>query len=107
MTDVDLTHRIRNHDARISIIGQGYVGLPLAIEFARAGFSVTGVDVDPDRIEALNAGRPYSPDVEAEDLVALLRQGRYQVTSDFSTLERSEVVIICVPTPLRKSKDPD
>ena len=107
MTEAKLIDRIRDRTARISVIGQGYVGLPLAVEFARAGFSVTGLDTDLDRVTALNSGRSYSPDVEGDDLTVLLRTGRYEAMSDFSVLEGSDVVIICVPTPLRKSKDPD
>jgi len=107
MTDATLIDRIRDRAARISVIGQGYVGLPLAVEFARAGFSVNGLDTDLDRVTALNSGRSYSPDVESDDLAALLRAGRYEATADLSVLEASNVVIICVPTPLRKSKDPD
>jgi UDP-N-acetyl-D-glucosamine dehydrogenase len=83
------------------------VGLPLAVEFARAGFSVIGIDTDLDRVGALQAGQSYTPDLESEDLRALIRQGRYEATSDFSVLERIDVVLICVPTPLRKSKDPN
>jgi len=107
MTDATLIDRIRDRAARISVIGQGYVGLPLAVEFARAGFPVNGLDTDLDRVTALNSGRSYSPDVESDDLAALLRAGRYEATADLSVLEASDVVIICVPTPLRKSKDPD
>jgi UDP-N-acetyl-D-glucosamine dehydrogenase len=107
MSNASLADRIRSHDAHITVIGQGYVGLPLAVEFARAGFSVTGLDTDADRITALNFGRSYIPDVASEDLAALIHSGRYEAASDFSALERSDVVIICVPTPLRKSKDPD
>jgi UDP-N-acetyl-D-glucosamine dehydrogenase len=102
-----LAESIRSHRALITVIGQGYVGLPLAVEFARSGFAVTGLDTDPERVTALRLGQPHSPDVEPEDLTALLREGRYAATSDFSVLERSDVVIICVPTPLRKSKEPD
>ena len=102
-----LTASIGDRTARIAIIGQGYVGLPLAVEFARTGFSVIGVDTDLDRVGALQAGQSYTPDLESEDLIALLRQGRYAATADFSVLERTDVVIICVPTPPRKSKDPD
>jgi UDP-N-acetyl-D-glucosamine dehydrogenase len=83
------------------------VGLPLAVEFARAGFSVIGIDTDLDRISTLQAGQSCTPDLESEDLMALIRQGRYEATSDFSVLERVDVVVVCVPTPLRKSKDPD
>jgi UDP-N-acetyl-D-glucosamine dehydrogenase len=109
-TDVNettLAEKIRTRAARVTVIGQGYVGLPLAVEFARAGFRVTGLDTDLDRVMALNAGRSYSPDVGSEDLTALLYQGLYEVSSDFSVLECADVVIVCVPTPLRKSKDPD
>ena len=107
MTDAKLIDSIRDRTARIGVIGQGYVGLPLAVEFARAGFSVTGLDTDLDRVTALNSGRSYSPDVESGDLTALLGAGRYEATSDFSVLEERDVVIICVPTSLRRSKDPD
>jgi UDP-N-acetyl-D-glucosamine dehydrogenase len=102
-----LSQRIEARTARLTIIGQGYVGLPLAVEFARAGFPVSGLDTDPDRVAALNVGRSCSPDVASADLMALLRGGLYEATSDFGVLERSDGVIICVPTPLRKSKDPD
>jgi len=102
-----LNQRIEARTARLTIVGQGYVGLPVAVEFAATGFSVTGLDTDPDRVAALSLGRSCSPDVTNTDLMALLREGRYEATTDFSVLERSDVVIICVPTPLRKSKDPD
>src|SRR2546426_5608457 len=107
MIDTRLSERIRNRTARIAIVGQGYVGLPLAAEFARVGFWVWGLDTDPDRVAALALGRSHSPDVLDDDLMAVLRDDRYHPTSDFTTLEQSDVVIICVPTPLRKSKDPD
>ena len=107
MPETELADRIREHRARLAIIGQGYVGMPLAVEFGLAGFPVTGLDTDPDRITALNAGRSYIPDVESTDLQHLLGTGRYEATSDFSALEQSDVAVICVPTPLRKSKDPD
>jgi len=102
-----LNQRIETRTARLAIVGQGYVGLPVAVEFAATGFSVTGLDTDPDRVAALSFVRSCSPDVTNTDLMALLREGRYQATTDFGVLERSDVVIICVPTPLRKSKDPD
>src|SRR5437879_8599751 len=102
-----LNQRIEARTARLAIVGQGYVGLPVAVEFAATGFSVTGLDTDPDRVAALSFGRSCSPDVTNTDLMALLREGRYQATTEFGVLERSDVVIICVPTPLRKSKDPD
>ncbi len=102
-----LNQRIEARTARLAIVGQGYVGLPVAVEFATTGFSVTGLDTDPDRVAALSFGRSCSPDVTNADLMALLREGRYEATTDFGVLERSDVVIIWVPTPLLKSKDPD
>jgi len=68
---------------------------------------VTGIDTDPDRVSALNAGRSHSPDVRSEDLTTVLVEGRYEATTDSAALGRADVVIICVPTPLGKSKDPD
>ena len=99
--------RIRTRAACVGVIGQGYVGLPLAVGFARVGFTVMGLDNDRDRVLALTAGRSHSPDVASEALAEVLREGRYRATTDASVLERCDVVIICVPTPLRKSKDPD
>src|SRR2546421_278844 len=90
MTDTHLADRIQNHKARLAVIGQGYVGLPLSVEFGRRGFSVTGIETDLDRITALNAGRSYIPDVKSEDLMTLLNRGRYEATSDFTVLERSD-----------------
>src|SRR5205814_4205976 len=107
MTETALDELIRTRAAHVAVIGQGYVGLPLAVEFARAGFTVTGFDADLDRVVALNLGRSCTPDVTNEELAALLKDGGYEATVDGGVLERSDVVIICVPTPLRKSKDPD
>jgi len=102
-----LADLIRDHAARIAVVGQGYVGLPLAIEFARAGFTVAGLDTDPERVAALAEHRSYVGDVASDEIGRLAAEGRYRATSDFSVLEESDVVVICVPTPLRKSKDPD
>jgi len=102
-----LTDLIQSHQARLTVIGQGYVGLPLAAAFARSGFHVTGLDTDLDRLGLLNLGRSHTPDVSDAELLDLVRQGRYEATADFEGLSQSDVVIICVPTPLRKSKDPD
>jgi UDP-N-acetyl-D-glucosamine dehydrogenase len=107
VTAADLTRRIAERSARVGIIGQGYVGLPLAVEFARVGFSVTGFDTSVDRVSMLNAGRSHTPDVPDEALRARIEAGRYQATTDLSGLGECDAVIICVPTPLRKSKDPD
>src|SRR6266404_63630 len=102
-----LARRIATHTARLTIIGQGYVGLPLAIAFARAGFQVAGLDSDLDRVTALATGRSHVPDVPSEELQAQIRAGRYQATTETAVLTDSDAIIICVPTPLGKSKDPD
>jgi UDP-N-acetyl-D-glucosamine dehydrogenase len=107
VTAADLTRRIAERSARVGIIGQGYVGLPLAVEFARVGFSVTGFDTSVDRVSMLNAGRSHTPDVPDDALRAQIEAGRYQATTDLTGLGECDAVIICVPTPLRKSKDPD
>ena len=107
MKSQTLHERILNHTATLTVIGQGYVGLPLAMEFAHAGFKVNGLDTSGERVEALNAGRSPIPDVGSEELQHLRTEGRYAATSDFSVIEHSDAVVICVPTPLRKTKDPD
>jgi UDP-N-acetyl-D-glucosamine dehydrogenase len=107
MGHATLIDRLRDRAARLTVIGQGYVGLPLGTAFARAGFPVTGLDADPERVAALEAGRSHSPDVDSRDVAALLESGRYVPTGDAAVLGESDVVVICVPTPLRKSKDPD
>ena len=103
----ELAAKIETRTAVVAVIGQGYVGLPLALEYARAGFTALGIDNDPDRIAALNLGQSPTPDVADGELTELLASGRYRATGDFKALAGSDVVIICVPTPLRKSKDPD
>jgi UDP-N-acetyl-D-glucosamine dehydrogenase len=102
-----LLERIRNREARIGVIGLGYVGLPLAVEFARAGFEVTGFDVDGSKVAEIVAGRSYIPDVPQHELEDVVRAGRLTATSDMSQLAKMDVADICVPTPLRKTKDPD
>lgn len=92
---------------RVSVIGQGYVGLPLAMSVVRAGFECHGLDVDPERVRSLAQGESYVLDVSADELKAALGTGRYHPTTDFDALRESQVAVICVPTPLRKSKDPD
>ncbi len=99
--------KIEDHSARIAVIGQGYVGLPLAAEFCRAGFRVVGLDIDKERVRTLNRGESLTPDVSSETLLALRNSGHYQASWDFAELKSSDVILICVPTPLRKSKDPD
>jgi UDP-N-acetyl-D-glucosamine dehydrogenase len=99
--------RIRARQARVGVIGLGYVGLPLVVEFARAGFDVTGFDVDASKIDQINAGQSYIPDVSEADLAACVKAGTLRATTDMSQLAEMDAIDICVPTPLRKTKDPD
>ena len=92
---------------RVGIVGMGYVGLPLALAFCKAGFRVVGVDVDERRVKALQAGISSIEDVSSEELAEAVEQGRFLPTTDYSLLREVESVSICVPTPLRKSREPD
>lgn len=103
----ELLQKIDNRKAKIGIIGQGYVGLPLSVELCKQGFKVTGFEVDQSKVSAINKGKSYIGDVSSEDMKSLLKAGKLDATSDFKNLSKVDVVIICVPTPLRKSKDPD
>ena len=102
-----LKQNIQNGQARLGIIGLGYVGLPLAVEFAKAGFRVTGIDIDAEKVKAIRAGRSYIQDVSSQEVAALVRADRLTASDDFGALHELDAVSICVPTPLRKTKDPD
>jgi UDP-N-acetyl-D-glucosamine dehydrogenase len=102
-----LLERIRARKASIGVIGLGYVGLPLAVEFARQGFSVSGFDVDESKTSQINAGKSYIPDVSEKDLAEVVKAGRLRGTTKMAELANMDVIDICVPTPLRKTKDPD
>ena len=102
-----LSLRIDQHTAHLSVVGLGYVGLPLAVEFGKAGFRVTGIDTDEKRVRQLERGVSYIPDVPTADVEALVKSGHFVATTDFSTLRRADAVNICVPTPLSKQRDPD
>jgi UDP-N-acetyl-D-glucosamine dehydrogenase len=102
-----LKGKIRRRDATIAVIGLGYVGLPLAVEMAKAGFRVYGIDVNSVKVEMVNKGRSYVQDVTQRDLRAVTRKRNLVATTDFSVLRDSDAIDICVPTPLRKTKDPD
>jgi len=107
-TPIDtLLDRIRTREARIGVIGLGYVGLPLAVEFARAGFTVTGFDVDAKKAAQINCGKSYIPDVAEADLAACVKSRTLSATTDMSELGAMDAIDICVPTPLRKTRDPD
>ena len=99
--------RMGRRTAKIGIIGLGYVGLPLAAEFARAGYQVTGFEIDAKRVAILNSGRSYIQDVPTRDVRDLVRSGRLKATLDFDLLRSMDAIDICVPTPLRKTRDPD
>jgi len=101
-----LIEKLENKDARIAVIGLGYVGLPLALDFVEAGFPLVGIDVNPTKIEQLKAGESYVLDVSSERLQSV-PQGRAQYTTRYEEVEDCDVAIICVPTPLSKTRDPE
>jgi len=102
-----LAARIQNRSARVGVIGLGYVGCPLAVEFAKAGFTVTGIDVQPHKVNVINAGESHIQDVSGEEVRQLVSSQKLWATTDFSALSELDTISICVPTPLRKTKDPD
>jgi UDP-N-acetyl-D-glucosamine dehydrogenase len=102
-----LRSKILNKNAKIGVIGLGYVGLPLAIAFAKKGFKVWGIDVDKKRVARLKKGQSYLLDLKPSDILNLQRKGSLIVTSDISHIKRLDAFIICVPTPLLKTKEPD
>jgi UDP-N-acetyl-D-glucosamine dehydrogenase len=102
-----LIEKLRNRSAHVGVVGLGYVGLPLAVEYARAGFKVTGFDVVASTVESLNQGRSHVRDVSSGLLQEAVSSGNFRATTEFSDLATVDTVNICVPTPLRKTKDPD
>jgi len=106
-TQKALVKKLENRIARVGIVGIGYVGLPLAVVFAEAGFSVIGVDPSVEKVAAINRGESYILDVDSERVEALVTVGKLSASSDYSVLEDVDAVSICVPTPLRKTGDPD
>ena len=108
MTTKDtLIKKLQDKTAEIAILGLGYVGLPLAVVFGEAGFKVTGVDPDARKVDSLKKSVSYIPDVKTEAVAALVKSGHLKATTDFSVLKEMDAVSICVPTPLRKTGDPD
>jgi UDP-N-acetyl-D-glucosamine dehydrogenase len=103
----DLLNKLNERRAVVGVIGLGYVGLPLAAEFAGAGLKVIGFDLDESRVATINSGRSYIPDVATGTIKSLVEQGKLKASCDFSHLSETDAVIICVPTPLRKTKEPD
>ena len=102
-----LHEKILDRSARVGIIGLGYVGLPLAVEFAKAGYETVGIDVDDRRVNDISAGRSYIQDVPEAELKSVVEGGKLTATTDCSVLKHVDSVSVCVPTPLRKTKDPD
>ena len=102
-----LKEKIESKTARVGIVGLGYVGLPLAVEFAKAGFHVTGIDLQQSRVDRLMRGESYVQDVPSSEVAELVKAGRLDATTDISIVGKLDTINICVPTPLRKTKDPD
>ena len=103
----ELGDRIDSRQARIGVVGLGYVGLPLAVEFGCAGFDVTGIEIDEEKVRLLNEGISYIEDVPFEELAKADEKGGFRATTDLSQLTRLDVLNICVPTPLTRTRDPD
>src|SRR5579871_5558888 len=102
-----LLDRLKSRDAKVGLVGLGYVGLPLAVEFAEAGFTVLGVDLSPGKVQQLNAGESYIPDIPTERLQPLVASGKLCASTSYDDLRSVDTVSICVPTPLGQAKDPD
>ncbi len=102
-----LKSKILSKKTKIGVMGLGYVGLPLAVAFAKKGFKTYGIDVDKDRVKRLKKGKSYILDLKPKDIIALQNEKKLIVTSDVSRMEQLDAVIICVPTPLLKTKEPD
>ena len=96
---MDLIKKINNRSAKIGVIGLGYVGLPLAMEFVNAGYNVAGIDIDKKKIDSLNDGENYINDVNDGDLKSAVKKGLFKATNDFSVVKKLDAVSICVPTP--------
>jgi UDP-N-acetyl-D-glucosamine dehydrogenase len=105
--NTDLLQKIASKSAHVVVLGIGYVGLPLVAEFARAGYRVTGLDPDVEKVRLLSLGESYIDDVPSTDLAPFVKRGMLSATSDGSVLKEADAVIVCVPTPLNKTKDPD
>jgi UDP-N-acetyl-D-glucosamine dehydrogenase len=103
----ELLQKISTRRARTGVVGLGYVGLPLAVEFAHAGYDVTGIDLSTAKVDAINRRESYIPDVPSKAVAENVAAGRLRATTDFASVRELDTINICVPTPLRKTKDPD
>src|SRR5688500_10749766 len=106
-TKNQLLQKIEKREAKIGVIGLGYVGLPLAVEFARAGYSVLGYDVSERVVKLINDGHSHIKDVAAKDVAELVNSGKLKATTDATKLSELDAISIAVPTPLSKTRDPD
>ncbi len=104
---MDFLQKVQDRTARVAVIGLGYVGLPLCIEFGRKGFPISGFDIDPAKVEALNRGASYIGHIPTEDVRALVESGRFKAYTEYSCLASQDAILICVPTPLTETQDPD
>ena len=104
---MSIIDKINNKSAKIGVIGLGYVGLPLAIEFTNAGYEVTGIDVDEKKVDYINSGKNYIKDVDDTKLKNAVKKNLFRATTDFSKVKDLDSISICVPTPLNKEKNPD
>jgi len=102
-----LIKKFQSHDSRVAILGLGYVGLPLAVAFGEAGFRVIGIDPDKRKVETIEQGKSHIQDISSDQVARLVKSGNLCATTDFSALRDADAVCICVPTPLRKTGDPD
>lgn len=103
----DLRKKIKTKQLKIAVVGLGYVGFPLALEFARKNFKVTGIEIDSDRLNSIKENKSYISDISNNQLKAAKERGNFSVTADFSSIETADVVLVCVPTPLKRKRLPD
>jgi UDP-N-acetyl-D-glucosamine dehydrogenase len=103
----NLINKLQDKTAQVAVLGLGYVGLPFATVFAEAGFTVTGIDPETKKVASITKGESYIPDVPSEQVARLVANGKLKATTDYSVLAEADAVSICVPTPLRKTGDPD
>ncbi len=103
----ELKRKIRDRSAKVGVVGLGYVGLPLAVEMARKGYQVTGIDLMREKVDAVNSGMSYVLDVPSETLLSFVSANKIRATQSLAAVEKLDTLNICVPTPLRKNKDPD
>ncbi|MFQ5658143.1 MAG: UDP-N-acetyl-D-glucosamine dehydrogenase, partial [Candidatus Methylomirabilales bacterium] len=96
--------KIRKREIRLGVIGLGYVGLPCAVEFSKAGVRTTGIDIDRERLDILRRGQSYIPDVPSDAVAALVEEGVFDLTDDYASLSELDAAFICVPTPFTRAK---